>query len=124
MFSPVCYMREEDIMSTTKPLRIGFVPEHFSTPIHFAQKYFGLDAELIPFISGTGHMINALRAGEIDVGIGLTEGWVAGLGKDDTPGDGGYRIVGTYVETPLCTYLTHDATCLLGGRLSTDNTHC
>lgn len=84
------------------PLRIGFVPEHFSTPLHFAQKHFGLDATLIPFPSGTGHMITALRAGEIDVGIGLTEGWVAGLGKGDMEGDGGYRIVGTYVDSPLC----------------------
>ncbi|OTA90224.1 hypothetical protein M434DRAFT_78193 [Hypoxylon sp. CO27-5] len=87
---------------SSQPLRIGFVPEHFSTPLHFAQKYFGLAAKLIPFPSGTGHMITAIRAGEIDVGIGLTEAWVAGLGKEDTPGDGGYRIVGTYVETPLC----------------------
>jgi len=78
------------------------VPEHFSTPLHFAQKHFGLEAQLIPFPSGTGHMITSLRAGEIDVGIGLTEGWVAGLGKEDVEGDGGYRIVGTYVETPLC----------------------
>lgn len=101
MFSPVCYLSESDIM-TSKPLRIGYVPEHFSTPIHFATKYFDLDAELTPFPSGTGHMITALRADDIDVGIGLTEGWVAGLGKEDTPGDGGYRIVGTYVETPLC----------------------
>ncbi|KAK6193249.1 nucleoside diphosphate kinase Ndk1 [Pestalotiopsis sp. IQ-011] len=85
-----------------QPLRVGFVPEHFSTPIHFAQKHFCLSAALIPFPSGTGHMITALRAGEIDVGIGLTEAWVAGLGKEDTPGDGGYRIVGTYVQTPLC----------------------
>ncbi|KAI3321761.1 periplasmic binding protein-like II [Xylariaceae sp. AK1471] len=83
-------------------IRIGFVPEHFSTPLYFAQKYFGLDAKLIPFPSGTGHMITAIRSGEIDIGIGLTEAWVAGLGKEDTPGDGGYRIVGTYVETPLC----------------------
>ncbi|KAH8901851.1 periplasmic binding protein-like II [Coniochaeta sp. PMI_546] len=89
-------------MATAKPLRVGYVPEHFSTPIHFAQKYFGLDAELTPFPSGTGHMITALRGDEIDVGIGLTEGWVAGLGKEDSPGDGGYRIVGTYVKTPLC----------------------
>jgi len=88
--------------SSTAPLRVGFVPEHFSTPIHFAQKYFGLDAKLIPFPSGTGHMITSLRAGEIDVGIGLTEGWVAGLGKSGLEGDGGYRIVGTYVESPLC----------------------
>ncbi|KAI0205250.1 hypothetical protein F4808DRAFT_278542 [Astrocystis sublimbata] len=89
-------------MSDAQQLRIGFVPEHFSTPLHFAQKYFGLEAKLIPFPSGTGHMITALRDGEIDIGIGLTDGWVAGLGKEDTPGDGGYRLVGTYVETPLC----------------------
>jgi hypothetical protein len=87
------------------PLRIGFVPEHFSTPLYFAQKHFFLSATLIPFPSGTGHMITALRAGEIDVGIGLTEGWVAGLGKGDGGGDGGYRVVGTYVETPLCMLL-------------------
>jgi len=89
-------------MASSKPLRVGFVPEHFSTPLHFAQKHFGLTAELIAFPSGTGHMITSLRSGEIDVGIGLTEGWVAGLGKEDVEGDGGYRIVGTYVETPLC----------------------
>lgn len=91
--------------SASTPLRIGFVPEHFSTPLHFAKKHYGLDAELIPFPSGTGHMITALRAREIDVGIGLTEGWVAGLGKvQESEGDGGYRLVGTYVETPLCQY--------------------
>ncbi|KAH8656625.1 hypothetical protein BGZ60DRAFT_417362 [Tricladium varicosporioides] len=89
-------------MAQTKPLRIGFVPEHFSTPLHYAQAHFGLTAELIPFPSGTGHMITSLRGGEIDIGIGLTEGWVAGLGKEGLEGDGGYRIVGTYVETPLC----------------------
>lgn len=87
--------------STSAPLRVGYVPEHFSTPIYFAKKHFGLDAELIAFPSGTGHMITALRAGEIDVGIGLTEGWVAGLGKEEQ-GAGGYQLVGTYVETPLC----------------------
>ncbi|CAK7203869.1 hypothetical protein SEUCBS139899_006618 [Sporothrix eucalyptigena] len=85
----------------SKPLRVGYVPEHFSTPIHYAKTHFGLDAETIPYPSGTGHMITALRAGDIDVGIGLTEGWVAGLGKE-AAGAGGYQIVGTYVETPLC----------------------
>ncbi|EXM33732.1 hypothetical protein RAB80_006045 [Fusarium oxysporum f. sp. vasinfectum] len=86
----------------SSPLRIGYVPEHFSTPLYFAQKHFGLDAELIPFPSGTGHMVTAIRAGEIDVAVGLTEGWIAGLGKEGIEGDGGYRLVGTYVETPLC----------------------
>jgi ABC-type nitrate/sulfonate/bicarbonate transport system substrate-binding protein len=49
-------------------------------------------------------MIQSLQAKEIDVGIGLTEGWVAGLGKlkDTTIDKLPYRIVGTYVETPLC----------------------
>lgn len=51
-------------------------------------------------------MITSLRADEIDVGIGLTEGWIAGLGKKrDTSGtasqEGGYSLVGTYVESPL-----------------------
>jgi hypothetical protein len=90
-------------ISAAKALRIGFVPEHFSTPLYYAQKHFGLTAELIPFPSGTGHMITSLRSGEIDVGIGLTEGWVAGLGTSSPENDGGYKIVGTYVETPLCT---------------------
>jgi len=96
---------------SSAPLRVGFVPEHFSTPLHFAQKHFSLSAQLIPFPSGTGHMITALRAGEIDVGIGLTEGWVAGLGKGDVQGDGGYRIVGTYVETPLCMLRCYPCPC-------------
>lgn len=49
-------------------------------------------------------MIQSLQSHEIDVGIGLTEGWVAGLGKlkDTSPSSLPYRIVGTYVETPLC----------------------
>ncbi|MCJ1419950.1 hypothetical protein MMC32_006306 [Xylographa parallela] len=86
----------------SKPLRIGFVPEHFSTPLHYAATRFSLAATLVPFPSGTGHMITSLRADEIDVGIGLTEGWVAGLGKPSADAGGGYKIVGTYVDTPLC----------------------
>ncbi|KAG6005560.1 hypothetical protein E4U43_000578 [Claviceps pusilla] len=87
---------------SSQPLRIGYVPEHFSTPLHFAKQHYGLDAVLTAFPSGTGHMVTAIRAGEIDVAIGLTEGWIAGLGKEGIDGDGGYRLVGTYVETPLC----------------------
>jgi ABC-type nitrate/sulfonate/bicarbonate transport system substrate-binding protein len=48
-------------------------------------------------------MVTALQAGEIDIGVGLTEGWVAALGKSQaSQQDAGFRIVGTYVETPLC----------------------
>jgi hypothetical protein len=48
-------------------------------------------------------MVTALQAGEIDVGVGLTEGWIAALGKAQAAKqDAGFRVVGTYVETPLC----------------------
>lgn len=77
--------------------------EHFSSPLHFACKYFGLSSTLIPFASGTGHMITSLQSNEIDIGIGLTEGWIAGLGKATAANkDAGYKLVGIYVETPLC----------------------
>ena len=77
--------------------------EHFSTPLHFARTHYKLSSTLIPFPSGTGHMITALQSNEIDIAIGLTEGWVAGLGKAAAEQkDAGYKMVGTYVETPLC----------------------
>jgi ABC-type nitrate/sulfonate/bicarbonate transport system substrate-binding protein len=43
-------------------------------------------------------MILALQSREIDVAIGLTEGFIAGLGK----GQDWFRLVGSYVDTPLC----------------------
>ena len=48
-------------------------------------------------------MITALQNDEIDIGIGLTEGWITGLGKAHSESRGaGYKLVGQYVETPLC----------------------
>jgi hypothetical protein len=74
--------------------------EHFSTPLHFAQKHYGLSASLIPYPSGTGHMIQSLQSAELDMAIGLTEAWVAGIAKaSNTPA---YKIVGSYVRSPLC----------------------
>lgn len=90
-------------MSRNSKLRIGYVPEHFSTPLHFAQKHYGLSAETTPFPTGTGAMAAALKDNSIDVAIGLTEGFVADLGRTaaakQTPA---YSLVGTYVESPLC----------------------
>ena len=87
-------------------LRIAYVPEHFSTPIAFAQKHFGLDAELVPEPLGTGALTARLKSqGEdrVDVAIGLTEGFVADLGKAKTAGtESTYGLAGTYVESPLC----------------------
>jgi ABC-type nitrate/sulfonate/bicarbonate transport system substrate-binding protein len=48
-------------------------------------------------------MVTAIQSGEIDIGVGLTEGWIAALGKAQAKKeDAGFRVVGTYVETPLC----------------------
>lgn len=84
-------------------MKVGFVPEHFSTPLWFAKNkgYFekyGVNVEFIPFPSGTGHMIQSLKSKEIDIGVGLTEAFVSGIGK----GSDWYKIVGTYVQSPLC----------------------
>lgn len=77
--------------------------EHFSTPLHFAKQHYGLSSTLLPFPSGTGAMVAALQSHEIDIGIGLTEGWIAALGKAQAAQqDPGFSLVGTYVETPLC----------------------
>ncbi|KAL1956815.1 hypothetical protein VTO42DRAFT_6765 [Malbranchea cinnamomea] len=96
-------------MAPQEGIRIGYVPEHYLAPLHLA---LGSSTASLPFHvsikeypSGTGQMISALRSNEIDVAIGLTEGWVAGLvGKEQLKKgeeDGGYKIVGQWVQTPL-----------------------
>ncbi|KAJ5831967.1 hypothetical protein N7474_000278 [Penicillium riverlandense] len=91
-------------------IRIGYVPEHYLAPLHLALRSPAVSSlpfkiALTPFPSGTGHMITSLRANEIDLAIGLTEGWVAGLaGKaqaDTDPKNGGYTVVGHWVNNPL-----------------------
>jgi hypothetical protein len=87
-------------MSTSSsPLRIGYVPEHYLLPLHLAT--FPFPVELVPFPSGTGHMITSLRSNSIDLAIGLTEGWVAGLLTPQGQKEKGYRIVGRWVQNPL-----------------------
>lgn len=45
-------------------------------------------------------MITSLQSNDFDIAIGLTEGFVTALGNQ---GDAaGFKLVGTYVETPLC----------------------
>ena len=46
-------------------------------------------------------MITSLRANEIDLAIGLTEGWVAGLLRAEGQHKKGYSIVGSWVQNPL-----------------------
>ena len=49
-------------------------------------------------------MIEAFQRSEIDVGVGLTEAWVAGIAKEraaSTPPQQSYRIISEYVKSPL-----------------------
>ncbi|SJM86535.1 uncharacterized protein ZBIST_2910 [Zygosaccharomyces bailii] len=85
-----------------RALKLGYVPEHFSTPIHFAQTqgFFqkqGLNVELVPYPSGSGHLIQSLDHGELDCAVGLTEAFVRGMATSKAK----YSIVGTYVDSPL-----------------------
>lgn len=85
-------------------LRIGFIPEHFATPLAFADKHGFLakrgieNYKLVPFPSGSGHLISALKNGEVEIVVGLTEAFVRGISGGDTE----YEIVGEYVKSPLC----------------------
>ncbi|EGG00408.1 uncharacterized protein MELLADRAFT_67802 [Melampsora larici-populina 98AG31] len=71
-------------MSTSIPkkLRIGYVPEHFSSPLLQLIKSdhdFASTIELIPNPSGTGQMIKSFQDCQIDVAIALTESLIAGI---------------------------------------------
>ena len=82
-------------------IRIGGVPEHFNMPVHlaiengeFAKR--GLDVAWTDFRGGTGQMTKALRDGEVDVCILLTEGIIADIIKGNPS-----KIISEYVITPL-----------------------
>lgn len=84
-----------------KKIRVGGVPEHFNLPWHLCMEegdfaYEKIDLEWRNFPDGTGAMNKALRNGEIDVAIVLTEGII----KDITSGNPS-RIIQSYIETPL-----------------------
>lgn len=53
-------------------------------------------AQLVEFPGGTGEVVRALAGGTVDIGMGLTEGLVAGIAKGAD-----FKIVATTVETPL-----------------------
>ncbi|KAF9997185.1 hypothetical protein BGZ80_011425 [Entomortierella chlamydospora] len=91
------------VASTQTVLRVGFVPEHFSSPLHMAVElgFFekeGVIVERVCCPSGTGEMTAKLIDGSLDVAIALTEGLLAGIAK----GHDAYKIIGTYVKSPLC----------------------
>lgn len=84
-----------------KTIRVGGVPEHFNLPWHLSKeegdfKNENIHLEWKDFPDGTGAMNKALRNGEIDVAIILTEGII----KDITAGNPS-RIIQKYIATPL-----------------------
>ena len=84
-----------------RKIKVGGVPEHFNLPWHLAaeQGHFSaadIDLEWQFYGGGTGAMTKALRAGEVDMCILLTEGIVADIIK----GNPSY-IISKYIETPL-----------------------
>lgn len=82
-------------------LRIGGVPEHFNYPWYLTLKnkeyhQHNINLRWKDFPGGTGDMCNALRSGEVDIAVVLTEGII----KDIINGNPS-KILQTYVETPL-----------------------
>ena len=84
-----------------KQVRIIGVPEHFNLPIHLAieEKHFesrGVQVEWTTFRGGTGQMTKALRNGEVDLCILLTEGIITDIINGNPS-----KIISEYVTTPL-----------------------
>lgn len=82
-------------------IRLGGVPEHFNLPIHLAKENGvfssrGVDLEWTNFGGGTGQMTKALRNGEVDACILLTEGMITDIIKGNPS-----KIISEYVTTPL-----------------------
>ncbi|MBT8295567.1 MAG: ABC transporter substrate-binding protein [Gramella sp.] len=84
-----------------KTIKVGGVPEHFNLPWHqciennkFKEAGINLVWNDIP--EGTGAMCKALRSGELDVAVILTEG----ITRDIINGNGS-KIIQTYISSPL-----------------------
>ncbi|WP_088322746.1 substrate-binding domain-containing protein [Polaribacter tangerinus] len=82
-------------------LQVGGVPEHFNYPWYLTLKNKEYTKENInlrwrDYPGGTGEMCKALRSGEVDIAVVLTEGII----KDIAAGNPS-KIVQTYVKSPL-----------------------
>ena len=79
-------------------IKIGGVPEHFNLPwLRLAESGALDDLSVVwrDVPEGSGAMAAALRAGELDAAMLLTEGAVAGAAQ------GGFKIVSLYTVSPL-----------------------
>ena len=81
-------------------LVIGGVPEHFNLPWLLALEArrfatLGVTVDWREYPGGSGAMAKALRAGDLDAALLLTEGAVAGIAE------GGFRVASVYTDSPL-----------------------
>ncbi|CCG24890.1 thiamine biosynthesis enzyme [Candida orthopsilosis Co 90-125] len=97
---------KHNISSTTNRamsiLKVAYIPEHFSTPLFFAQQQgyyakYNLSIEFVKVPEGSGRLINLLNNEEVDLAIGLTEAFVADIAK----GNDKIKLLDTYVQSPL-----------------------
>ena len=84
-----------------KNFKIGGVPEHFNLPWYLTLKNKEYQKKNInlrwkDYHSGTGEMCNALRAGEIDMAVILTEGIIRDISKGNPS-----KIVQVFINSPL-----------------------
>lgn len=82
-------------------VRVGGVPEHFNLAWHLAieKNIFeqnAIEIEWVDVPGGTGAMCKALRTGELDIAIALTEGIISDI-LDGNPS----KVVQFYVNSPL-----------------------
>lgn len=84
-----------------KNFKIGGVPEHFNLPWYITLKNKEYQKEAInlrwiDYPGGTGQMCNALRDGEIDMAVILTEGIIRDIAKGNPS-----KIVQGFIQSPL-----------------------
>ena len=82
-------------------LKVGGVPEHFNYPWYITLKNKeytkkGINLRWTDYHGGTGQMCKALRSGEVDIAIVLTEGII----KDIINGNPS-KITQTFIKSPL-----------------------
>jgi ABC-type nitrate/sulfonate/bicarbonate transport system substrate-binding protein len=88
-------------MSKLSQFKVGGVPEHFNLPWKKAieENRFethGISVSWKDYHGGTGAMTKALRTGELDIAILLTEGIIADIHRGNPS-----KIVQFYVKSPL-----------------------
>lgn len=92
--------KSRNVLSMAR-ISIGGVPEHYNLPWQLAAERdifssAGLDVSWTVYAGGTGAMTAALNAGELDLAILLTEGFVSAVHHGLRA-----RLAKVYIETPL-----------------------